>query len=166
MSDVRVEWHGDDAADKLQRVVEEMLWLAGQDAITQAMNNVPLDTGTLRRSGTVTMDRLPDKQLAYEYAVDGKGSRGTTTKKGTDAPRSARRWKDINVFVSYNTPYAIWLHESPDWKPRNWKVTAAGRRVTKPAVGSWKWLEKALPKVKSRWSVYLARAKRKAGIFK
>lgn len=166
MSDVRVEWHGDDAADKLQRVVEEMLWLAGQDAITQAMNNVPLDTGTLRRSGTVTMDRLPDKQLVYEYAVDGRGNRGTSTKRGTPAPQSSRRWKDMTVFVSYNTPYAIWLHESPDWKPRNWKVTAAGHRVTKPAVGCWKWLEKALPAVKRCWPVYLARAKRKAGIFK
>jgi len=164
MSDVRVEWHGDDAADKLQRVVEEMLWLAGQDAITQAMNNVPLDTGTLRRSGTVTVEKLPDASAVYSEAQNGSGSRGKTIGKST--PRMGGKTSDRRVFVSYNTPYAIWLHESPDWKPRNWKVTAAGHRVTKPAVGCWKWLEKALPKVKSRWSVYLERAKRKAGIFK
>ena len=164
MSDVRVEWHGDDAADKLQRVVEEMLWLAGQDAITQAMNNVPLDTGTLRRSGTVTVEKLPEAAAVYHEAQGGKGNKGKTI--GKSAPRMGGKPRDRRVFVSYNTPYAIWLHESPNWKPRDWKVTAAGRRVTKPAVGSWKWLEKALPAVKRRWPVYLARAKRKAGIFK
>ena len=164
MSDVRVEWFGDDAADRIQRTVEEMLWLAGQDAITQAMNNVPLDTGTLRRSGTVTVERLPEAAKVYSEAQSGSGSRGKTI--GKSAPRMGGKPIDRRVFVSYNTPYAIWLHESPDWKPRDWKVTAAGHRVTKPAVGSWKWLEKALPVVKKRWPVYLARAKRKAGIIK
>lgn len=162
MSDVRVEWSGDKAADKLQRVVEEMLWLAGQDAITQAMNNVPLDTGTLRRSGTVTVEKLPDAATVYSEASSGSGNRGKTI--GTEAPHTGGKLSDRRVFVSYNTPYAIWLHESPDWKPRDWKITAAGNRVTKPAVGSWKWLEKVLPQVKRRWAYYVARARRKAGL--
>lgn len=184
---VEIKWDDRAAKDKIQRVVEEALWLAGQNAITLAMPNVPLDTGTLRRSGTVTMDRLPDKQLAYEYAVDGRGNRGTSTKRGVEAPRSARRWKDIVVYVSYNTPYAIWLHESPNWRPRAWKWTSWKSRkgkeafyrierrneqgkkefrekIPKPAVGTWKWLEKALPTVKRRWSGYVSRAKRKVGL--
>lgn len=161
---VEIKWDDRAAKDKIQRVIEEALWLAGQDVITKAMNNVPLDTGTLRRSGTVTMNCLPDKRLAYEYAIDGKGNRGTSTKKGVETPKSKRRWKDIVVYVSYNTPYAIWLHESPNWHPRGWRRTAKGNRVEKPAVGKWKWLEKALPAVKRRWNTYVSHAKRKAGL--
>lgn len=184
---VEIKWNDRAAKDKIQRVIEEALWIAGQNAVTLAMLNVPLDTGTLRRSGTVTMDRLPDKRLAYEYAVDGKGNRGTSTKKGAETPKSKRRWKDIVVYVSYNTPYAIWLHESPNWSPRGWKWTSWKKikndkalyrierendkgkkeireKIPKPAVGTWKWLEKALPEVKRRWPSYVSRAKRKAGL--
>ncbi len=159
---VEIKWDDRAAKDKIQRVVEEALWLAGQDAITQSMPNVPLDTGTLRRSGTVTVGKLPDAKPTYDEAQAGRGNKGKTI--GLEAPHTGGRLRDLVVYVSYNTPYAIWLHESPDWRPRGWRLTAKGRRVEKPAVGTWKWLEKALPTVKRRWSGYVSRAKRKAGL--
>lgn len=159
---VEIKWDDRAAKDKIQRVVEEALWLAGQDAITQSMPNVPLDTGTLRRSGTVTAGKLPDAKPTYDEAQAGRGNKGKTI--GQEAPHTGGRLRDLVVYVSYSTPYAIWLHESPDWRPRGWRLTAKGRRVEKPAVGTWKWLEKALPTVKRRWSGYVSRAKRKAGL--
>lgn len=159
---VEIKWDDRVAKDKIQSVVEEALWLAGQNAITLAMNDVPLDTGTLRRSGTVSAEKLPEARTVYDEAQAGRGNKGKTI--GQDAPHTGGRLRDLVVYVSYNTPYAIWLHESPDWRPRGWRLTAKGRRVEKPAVGTWKWLEKALPKVKRRWNRYVSRAKRKAGL--
>lgn len=163
MSDVRLEWHGDDIMRKLQAVVSETLWLAGQDAITQSMNNIPLDTGTLRRSGTVTVDELPKPEDVYSEAQGGSGNRGETTKNADNAPPSGNP-NNPKVYVSYNTPYAVCLHENMGWSPRSTKVTASGNVVSKPAVGGPKWLEKALPTIKKRWGTYIARAKRKVGL--
>lgn len=162
MSKVTLEWHGDEAMTKMQQVTLETLWLAGQDAITQSMNNIPLDTGTLRRSGIVTVDSLPNPFTVYEAAQKGKGNRGETAKKGSapisDDPLAPK------VYVSFNTPYAVRLHEDLSWSPRYWKVTADGKVVPKPAVGGPKWLERALPLIKKRWSAYAARARKKVGV--
>ncbi len=160
MSKTVVHWDARTAEAKIQQVVIEALWLAGQNAITLAMNDVPLDTGTLRRSGTVTVDTLPEAQQVYREASSGKGNKGKTI--GASAPKSSS--KAPTVYVSYNTPYAIWLHESQKWTPRAWRKTATGKTVPKPAVGRWKWLENVLPKVRSRWDAYVTRAKRKVGL--
>lgn len=162
MSNVTLEWHGDEAIDKISQVLLETLWLAGQDAITQSMNSIPLDTGTLRRSGTVTVDALPSPSSVYETAQNGKGNRGETA-KGGDAPASDDPLAP-KVYVSFNTPYAIHLHEDMTWSPRYWKVTASGNVIPKPAVGGPKWLERALPIIKKRWSAYAARARKKVGV--
>lgn len=163
MSSVKLDWHGDKVMDKLQQVTLEMLWLAGQDTITQAINGIPLDTGTLRRSGTVTVDKLPDPEGVYNSAQNGRGNRGETAKDAGDAPGSSNPSGPV-VYVSYNTPYAKRLHESLSWSPRDWKRTATGRIVDKPAVGGAKWLERALPKVKKRWRTYAERARKKVGL--
>lgn len=160
MSKTVVHWDARATEAKIQQMTREALWLAGQDTITMAMNDVPLDTGTLRRSGTVTVDKLPEAQKVYSEAVSGKGNKGKTI--GVSAPKSSS--KAPTVYVSYNTPYAIWLHESQNWTPRAWRKTATGKTVPKPAVGHGKWLENVLPRIVHRWSLYVARAKRKVGL--
>lgn len=152
-------WEGADVIKKIDNVALEAAWLAGQDLIAKSINDAPLDTGTLRRSGVVTTDSLPNSETVYSEAKSGSGKKSESAKAG-EPPMGANA-RSPRVFVSYNTPYAIWLHESPHWKPRAFKRTAKGRTVQKPAVGRWKWLEAAVPRVSKRWNSYLARAKRK-----
>lgn len=157
-----VKWFGDEVSDKLQQVALEALWLAGQGAITHSINDVPLDTGTLRRSGVVTVDVLPNAAEVYSEAQDGRGKYSESA-RSKDTPSTAANKKHPRVFVSYNTPYAIWLHEG-HWKPCAWKYTAAGKRRAKPAVGQNKWLERVIPMIQKNMPLYLARARRKAGL--
>lgn len=159
-SGAKFNWFGDIAKDKLRDVVAEFLWLAGQDAITQSVNDVPLDTGTLRRSGVVTVGELPSPEEIYQQAQSGKGNKDSSATAGRPSGGGIRP----KVYASYNTPYAIKLHESPHWLPRSWKYTKSGKKVAKPAVGTWKWLSKALLKVQKRAGTYAARARRKVGV--
>ena len=151
--DVRLKWNPDPAIKNIEAVIADGLWLWGQTAITEAMRDVPLDTGTLRRSATVTVDKLPDANAIYNKAKSSQQTRRATT---SSPSKSARI-----VYVSYNTPYAIWLHESSSWKPRDWKRTAAGHKVQKPAVGQWKWLSRALSRIKGDLPKCLKRAETK-----
>lgn len=156
MSDAQVNWKGKEAVDYMTAVTAEALWLMGQDALTEAMNDVPLDTGTLRRSGVVTVNQLPNPGSVYATAKTGSGNKSVTAAQKNVPDKTATK-----VYVSYNTPYAIWLHETNKWNPRDWKRTAAGNKVQKPAVGRWKWLSRALSVVKNRIPVYVARAQAK-----
>lgn len=117
-----VKWFGDEVTDKLQQVALEALWLAGQGAITHSINDVPLETGTLRRSGVVTADELPNAAEVYSDAQNGRGKYSKSARSKDEPPAAANK-KSPRVFVSYNTPYAIRLHEG-HWKPRDWKYTA------------------------------------------
>ena len=157
MSDVSLQWNPDAAADKIADVVTEALWLFGQDTLKEATPMVPLDTGTLRRSGTVSVE-LPNPEEAYSRA------KSKTQKTADEVSARNVRGKNPALYVSYNTPYAVWLHETNTWKPRAWKRTAGGKIREKPAVGEWKWLEKALAITKTRLNRYIMRAKRKKGI--
>ena len=152
-----VVWH-EEIAKLPEAVVMEALWLTGQDTIREAMNNIPLDTGTLRRSGTVTVGALPSPEEVYRQAG----------KKDMSAFYQGKELgSQKTVFISYNTPYARKLHESMNWKPRNWKVgkrKGKSVRVPKPAVGGPKWIERAIPKAWGRLQMMVQRAKRKLGV--
>ena len=156
-SECKIDWKGLQALGKIKEVLSEALWLMGQDTIREAQNMVPLDTGTLRRSATVSVT-LPDVNTEHQKAKSGSGTKSTSLDK--PAPRN----KNMVVYVSYNTPYALWLHETPTWKPRDWKRTLSGHKRDKPAVGEWKWLDKASAITKKRLVRYVTRARAKAGI--
>ena len=64
------------AEDELVDVVMEMLWHVGQETLRIAQNNIPLETGTLRRSGTVTIGDLPDAEACASF--------DKTTRNGKD----------------------------------------------------------------------------------
>jgi hypothetical protein len=134
----------------------EAAWMAGQLIITLATNNVPLDTGTLRRSAIVT-DELPSMQEIYERAksID-----------QTKTPISATNilTGKVKLHISYNTPYAAWLHETTKWKPRPWKRMPDGGVDVKPAVGGPKWLENALNIVRPQIGKIIQRAFKKRGV--
>jgi hypothetical protein len=75
----------------------------GAEAIlTEAIDETPIDTGTLRRSGTVTVGALPDGAQVYEAAES-----GTEMKDAFPGPEG----KEKAVYISFNTPYARRQHE-------------------------------------------------------
>lgn len=185
-SGCKLKWDGDKVMSTIERVALESLWMAGQDAITQSLNDVPLDTGTLRRSGVVTVDAPPQAAAVYSEAQSGKGKKSDSVKdKEPPAPTPANK-RSPKVVASYNTPYAKRLHET-NFTPRDYKLLPnferkkreqgpelengqfrkkKWRKIEKPAVGQWKWLERVLPIINRRMQsgVYLRRAKKKVGL--
>jgi len=76
---------------------------AGAEAIlTEAIDETPVDTGTLRRSGTVTVGALPDGAQVYAAA------KASTEMKDAFPGRNG---KEKAVYISFNTPYARRQHE-------------------------------------------------------
>jgi hypothetical protein len=87
----------------------------GAEAIlTEAIDEAPIDTGTLRRSGTVTVGKLPDSARIYEAAES-----GNEMKDAFPDPVG----KEKTVYISFNTPYARRQHEELDYEhPRGGKA--------------------------------------------
>ena len=87
----------------------------GAEAIlTEAIDEAPVDTGTLRRSGTVTVGKLPDGEQVYEAAKD-----GNEMKDAFPDPVG----KEKVVYISFNTPYARRQHEEVGYNhPRGGKA--------------------------------------------
>ena len=87
----------------------------GAEAIlTEAIDETPVDTGTLRRSGTVTVGKLPDSARIYEAAEAGNEMKDAFPEK---------IGKEKAVYISFNTPYARRQHEELDYEhPRGGKA--------------------------------------------
>lgn len=87
----------------------------GAEAIlTEAIDETPIDTGTLRRSGTVTVGALPDVEQVYEAAKDGSEMKDAFPEK---------IGKEKAVYISFNTPYARRQHEEVGYEhPRGGKA--------------------------------------------
>ncbi len=75
----------------------------GAEAIlTEAIDETPFESGTLRRSGTVTVGGLPDGAQVYEAAES-----GTEMKDAFPGQEG----KEKAVYISFSTPYARRQHE-------------------------------------------------------
>jgi len=87
----------------------------GAEAIlTEAIDETPIETGTLRRSGTVTVGALPDGAQVYEAAESGSEMKDAFTEN---------IGKEKAVYISFNTPYARRQHEEIDYEhPRGGKA--------------------------------------------
>jgi hypothetical protein len=82
----------------------------GAEAIlTEAIDEAPIDTGTLRRSGTVTVGKLPDGARVFEAA-----EAGNEMKDAFSDPVG----KEKAVYISFNTPYARRMHEDLGYTPK------------------------------------------------
>lgn len=138
MSTVSIRWNGGDVIRATHEAVAEALWMAGQDAVRRAQNDIPLDTGALRRSYAVTINVLPDPVAEYDRALAG-------IEPSNSFPGDA----GMVAYVSYNTPYAPFLHENLTWRPR--------------LTGGPKWLEKNVPAAMKKFPAFLLRAMRKRG---
>ena len=94
----------------------------GAEAIlTESIDEAPIDTGTLRRSGTVTVGGLPpDSEAIYQASKRKKeGGQRKSHKKAFLEPVGTEN----AVYISFNTPYARRQHEELDYDhPRGGKA--------------------------------------------
>lgn len=64
MTEVTLEWHGDEVLAALHGATPDGLQLAAEHLLQVSRQQVPHQTGTLERSGTVSVDANPDAPAA------------------------------------------------------------------------------------------------------
>jgi hypothetical protein len=104
-----LKWHGDEAEKLILEVAMEALRTGAEAILTEAIDKAPVDTGTLRRSGTVTVGKLPDSARIYEAAES-----GNEMKDAFPDPIGEEK----AVYISFNTPYARRMHEDLGYTPK------------------------------------------------
>lgn len=95
-------WRIKEAVKVAERAGLKALRTGGELIITEAMNNVPIESGTLRRSATTSIGGRPDPMQVYEAAKDGVEMKDAFP---------GELGNEKAVYVSYNTPYARRQHE-------------------------------------------------------
>lgn len=162
MCSVQIVWKGNEAMQYLESLGVEMVWLAAQDLMRKSNADVPVDTGTLKRSGVVTLDKLPNGAQVYAHAQEGGTFVDPSVLDATRAPL-ARNPRQPIAFASYNTPYAVEVHEGLGRKGVTLVQTASGKKHFKLNVSRPKFMERNVAYVAKRWKHYLARAIRRVG---
>ncbi|MBA1336729.1 MAG: hypothetical protein HPY66_3164 [Firmicutes bacterium] len=98
----RSRWRTKEAVKLANEAGLKALRIGAEAILTEAIDETPVDTGTLRRSGTVTIGKLPDGTRVYEAA-----KAGNEMKDAFPEPIG----KEKAVYVSFSTPYARRQHE-------------------------------------------------------
>jgi hypothetical protein len=96
------KWRIKEAVKLAEEAGLKALRTGAEAILTEAINETPIDTGTLRRSGTVTVGALPDGAQVYEAAES-----GSDMKDAFPGPEG----KEKAVYISFSTPYARRQHE-------------------------------------------------------
>ena len=100
----RVKWYGKQVEKAALDAAMKALITGGEAILTEAINETPVDTGTLRRSGTVTKGGLPNAEQVFGDA-----------RAGNEQELGREKGKEPAVYVSFNTPYARRQHEEIEW---------------------------------------------------
>jgi hypothetical protein len=98
----RSKWRIKEAVKIAEDAALKALRTGAEAILTEAIDEAPVDTGTLRRSGTVTVGELPDGEKVYEAAKAGNEMKDAFPEK---------IGKEKAVYISFNTPYARRQHE-------------------------------------------------------
>jgi hypothetical protein len=108
------KWRTKEAVKIAEEAGLKALRTGAEAILTEAIDETPIDTGTLRRSGTVTVGKLPDSARIYEAAESGNEMKDAF-------PENIG--KEKAVYISFNTPYARRQHEELDYEhPRGGKA--------------------------------------------
>jgi hypothetical protein len=103
------KWRIKEAVKIAEEAALKALRTGAESILTEAIDETPIDTGTLRRSGTVTVGALPDGAQVYEAAES-----GSDMKDAFPGPEG----KEKAVYISFNTPYARRMHEDLGYTPK------------------------------------------------
>ena len=103
----RNRWRTKEAVKIAEQAGLRALRTGAEAILTEAIDETPIETGTLRRSGTVTVGSLPDGGQVYETAKAGTEMKDAFSKE---------TGKERAVYISFSTPYARRQHEELDWE--------------------------------------------------
>lgn len=110
----RNRWRTKEAVKIAEEAGLKALRTGAEAILTEAIDEAPVDTGTLRRSGTVTVGKLPDGERVFEAAEAGNEMKDAFQEK---------IGKEKAVYISFNTPYARRQHEEVGYNhPRGGKA--------------------------------------------
>jgi len=115
------KWRIKEAVKIAEESTLKALRTGAEGILTDAINEAPVETGTLRRSGTVTVGALPENpgQIYQDSLPSKKGGIGKEHKKAFPEPVG----KEKAVYISFNTPYARRQHEELGYNhPRGGKA--------------------------------------------
>ena len=108
------KWRIKEAVNIAEEAGLKALRTGAEAILTESIDETPIDTGTLRRSGTVTVGKLPDGARVYEAAEAGTEHKDAFKEE---------LGKEKAVYISFNTPYARRQHEELDYNhPRGGKA--------------------------------------------
>ena len=108
------KWRTKEAVKIAEEAGLKALRTGAEAILTEAIDEAPIDTGTLRRSGTVTVGGLPDGAQVFEAAEAGNEMKDAFPEK---------IGKEKAVYISFNTPYARRQHEELGYEhPRGGKA--------------------------------------------
>ena len=96
------KWRIKEAVNIATEAALKALRTGAEAILTESIDETPVETGTVRRSGTVTVGALPDGTQVYEAAESGTDMK--------DAFPGAEG-KEKAVYISFSTPYARRQHE-------------------------------------------------------
>ena len=96
------KWRIKEAVKLAEEAGLKALRTGAEAILTEAIDETPIETGTLRRSGTVTVGALPDGARVFEAAEAGNEMKDAFP---------GQEGKEKAVYVSFNTPYARRQHE-------------------------------------------------------
>ena len=115
------KWRTKEAVKIAEEAGLKALRTGAEAILTEAIDEAPVDTGTLRRSGTVTVGNLP-KNPGQIYQDARPVEEGGQEKEHKDAfPEPVG--KEKAVYISFNTPYARRQHEEVGYNhPRGGKA--------------------------------------------
>ncbi len=102
MSDRKFKWRGEEAVKNIEEVALKAMRTGAEAILTEAIDEAPFESGTLRRSGTVTVGGLPDGARVFWAAEAGNGMKDAF---------SDPVGEEKSVYISFNTPYARRQHE-------------------------------------------------------
>jgi hypothetical protein len=103
------KWRIKEAVKIAEEASLEALRAGAEKILTEAISEAPVDTGTLRRSGTVTVGGLPPDSEAIYKASKRKKEGGE--RKSHKKAFAEKVGKEKAVYISFNTPYARRQHE-------------------------------------------------------
>ena len=135
----KLNWFGDKVSKGERKKAGKATWKAAEFLLGEANNTVPHDEGTLEHSGIVTQEKLSGRPESIYREAEAK-----------QWPKNNFKF-DFNkkpvFYISYNTPYAIKLHEDTT-------INFRGQ-------GKAKWLENAIKKNSNKIEKWVAKEMKK-----
>lgn len=110
------KWRIKEAVEIAERAGLKALRTGAEDILTDAINQAPVETGTLRRSGTTTVGGPPASagQIYEASRPPEEGGSGAEHKGAFPEPVGSEK----AVYISFNTPYGRRMHEDLGYTAR------------------------------------------------